>query len=109
MRNIWHSSKKRFGYFELLLTSIIFIALLVWINIGFNSVRISSSAKQLNETQASIEKAVVLCYSIEGAFPPSIDYLKENYGLFVDEKNYIINYNVFASNIMPDITVLMRN
>ena len=35
-------------------------------------------------------------------------YLQEHYGIQVDEKNYYVFYEVFGSNMMPDITVLER-
>ena len=36
----------------------------------------------------------------------SVDYLKEHYGLQIDERRYTIRYMAFAENLMPDITVL---
>lgn len=109
MRNIWKTKKNHFSSIEVVATIIFFIVITVWLNIEINSVNISSSEEQLNETKASIEKAVVLCYSIEGYFPPDINYLKENYGLTFDENLYILNYNAFSSNIMPEIVLLRRN
>lgn len=46
------------------------------------------------------------CYAVEGAYPESYEYLKEHYGAMVDEENYAVFYEVFASNIMPDIAVI---
>ena len=34
--------------------------------------------------------------------------MQEHYGLHINEKRYDVHYNVFASNIMPDITVTER-
>ena len=62
--------------------------------------------------RAAIRQAVlrsaVECYTVEGAYPESLSYLKEHYGLTVNEKDYIITYEVFASNQMPDVQVLVR-
>lgn len=46
------------------------------------------------------------CYAAEGVYPPDLEYLKEHYGLQVDENQYTVRYDVFAENLMPDITVL---
>lgn len=54
----------------------------------------------------AITRASVQCYSIEGRYPPSVDYLAENYGIQIDEERYHVFYNGFASNIMPEITVV---
>ena len=34
--------------------------------------------------------------------------MQEHYGLLVDEDKYFVDYTVFASNLMPDFTVLKR-
>lgn len=54
----------------------------------------------------AIARASVQCYAIEGRYPPSIPYLEENYGIKIDHKRFYVFYEGFASNIMPDITVI---
>lgn len=56
--------------------------------------------------KAAIRRASVQCYAIEGRYPPSVQYLQDNYGIQIDEKRYCVFYNGFASNVMPDITVV---
>ena len=62
------------------------------------------------ESREAIREAVlrsaVQCYAVEGAYPESLAYLEEHYGIQVDEARYTVDYSVFASNLMPDITVL---
>ena len=43
--------------------------------------------------------------AIEGRYPPSVEYLEENYGILIDRDKYDVFYSGFASNFMPDITV----
>lgn len=57
--------------------------------------------------QAAVNRACVQCYAIEGRYPPSVEYLEEHYGIRIDEKRYAVFYNGFASNIMPEITVVL--
>ena len=54
----------------------------------------------------AIRQASVQCYTIEGRYPPSVEYLEENYGIQIDRERYNVFYSGFASNIMPDITVI---
>ncbi|MCI8950004.1 MAG: hypothetical protein HFG49_08175 [Lachnospiraceae bacterium] len=54
----------------------------------------------------AIARATVQCYAIEGRYPPSVEYLEEHYGIQIDRKRYHVFYEGFASNIMPDITVI---
>lgn len=56
----------------------------------------------------AIRRAAVSCYALEGSYPDSYEYLKEKYGVKINERLYVVDYNVFASNIMPDITVIKR-
>lgn len=56
--------------------------------------------------QAAITRASVQCYAIEGRYPPSAEYLEEEYGISIDRDQYAVFYNGFASNIMPEITVV---
>lgn len=67
-----------------------------------------SKVEEKHLAEESIRRAVITCYAIEGSYPPSYDYIKENYGLSIDEGKYDVFYSIFASNIMPDITVLER-
>ena len=48
------------------------------------------------------------CYAIEGSYPESLQYLKDNYGLTYDEEKYFIDYQVLGSNILPDVTIIDR-
>ncbi len=65
------------------------------------------------EDRAQLEKAVanaaVACYAVEGAYPPSVEYLTEYYGVQIDSERFTVKYDLYASNLMPDITVLVNN
>lgn len=62
--------------------------------------------QQLEET---LRRTAVSCYASEGFYPPSVAYMQRHYGLQFEEENYVIRYERFASNLMPDITVLERS
>lgn len=62
----------------------------------------------LQQLESAVRRAAVACYAAEGAYPPNIAYLQAHYGLQYNENEYIIHYQVVASNLMPDITVLER-
>jgi hypothetical protein len=93
---------------EQALAIIFFVAMAVIFLVAINHTAENSSDEELRLVTDSVRKAVVSCYAIEGQYPDSYEYLKENYGLSIDESKYIIHYDVFASNIMPDITVIER-
>ncbi len=52
-----------------------------------------------------IEKYAIQCYASEGSYPPDLAYLVDHYGLILNEERFIYDYDIFASNVMPDIQV----
>lgn len=60
------------------------------------------------QLEAALHRAAVACYACEGIYPPSLDYLIEHYGIQIDDSRYLVVYEAFAENLMPDITVLEK-
>lgn len=71
-------------------------------------VKDGSGAEEKKQLEEAIRRSVITCYAAEGVYPPDFSYVKEKYGIVVDESRYRVVYDVFAENIMPDITVLER-
>lgn len=70
-------------------------------------------AGDLSEQAQSSLKSTVLqyaveCYAIEGTYPPDLSYLEKNYGLVYNKKDFVVSYEIFASNEPPNVTVLVR-
>lgn len=64
-----------------------------------------------NETETvrnAIREAALTCYAVEGAYPDSVDYLREHYRLAYDTERYFVTYDAFASNLIPDIWVTVK-
>ena len=72
--------------------------------VGFVTGR--GSAKETQIVRDAVRQAAMTCYAVEGSYPDSVTYLRENYGLAYDESRYLVIYDAFASNLMPDIRVL---
>ena len=60
------------------------------------------------QLESALRRAAVACYAAEGYYPPDIDYLVRHYGIQIDERRYTVFYEVFAENLMPEITVLIN-
>ena len=65
--------------------------------------RIREGRQQLED---AVRRSAVACYAAEGIYPPNLEYLEEHYGIQVDRERYTVMYEIFASNLMPDVTVL---
>ena len=75
---------------------------------GMHSAEVKQQEEALRIAEESIRRGAISCYALEGVYPPDYEYLKENYGIRVDEEKYTVFYSVFASNMMPDITVVEK-
>lgn len=84
----------------------IFAAFLIFFLIGVHSVSSVTTQESVDILEDAVIRATVQCYAIEGMYPPDIEYLEDNYGLTFDRERFIIHYEVFAGNILPDITVI---
>lgn len=60
------------------------------------------------QLEESLRRTSVACYAAEGRYPPNVGYMEEHYGLLMDRTRYDVFYEIFAENLMPDITVMER-
>ncbi len=85
-----------------------FIAVILAIILWSTNMTGKADAQQAQVQEEAIRKAAVTCYAIEGRYPESLKYVRDNYGVIVNEEDFNINYEVFASNIMPSISVKVK-
>ena len=60
---------------------------------------------KLTQVRETVLSSVSQCYALEGAYPPDLAYLENNYGLILDRSRYIYYYETIASNIFPEVKV----
>ena len=75
---------------------------------GLDSFWKGHSASRPEDIQKAILDACVQCYALEGSYPPSLEYLENHYGLILDRDKYYFYYEVFASNVMPNVEVFRK-
>jgi hypothetical protein len=63
------------------------------------------SVRSIRET---VQERALQCYVIEGAYPSSLSYLEENYGLTLNQEDYLVVYQPVAENLPPDVRVVKR-
>ena len=106
MRKRYHKSR---GFWaSTLLGLALFAAAAAWMLQGVRQAARVSDEEGLRMAEQAVRQAAVSCYALEGAYPASYADLKQRSGVAVDEERYIIFYEIFASNILPDVTVLER-
>lgn len=92
-----------------LLSFAFMVAFIIFFISGINTVDESTASEQAKSLESAVRRSVAQCYAVEGTYPPSLDYLKEHYGLIYDTDKFYIDYTAIGSNIMPDITILPRS
>lgn len=66
----------------------------------------SSGEAQTEFVTEAVHNAALTCYAVEGAYPTDLEYLRSHYGLAYDQSRYMVRYDSFGSNLMPDISVI---
>ena len=76
----------------------------VWLLV--NRVGKSSGNAQTQFVTEAVHNAALTCYAVEGAYPTNLEYLRRNYGLAYDQDRYLVRYDSYGMNLMPDISVV---
>lgn len=76
---------------------------------SLTGVRSEVSLQEKEQLEKAVRRAAVACYAAEGFYPPDLDYIREEYGVQIDEDRYVVAYEIFAENIMPKIRVMEKN
>ena len=84
------------------------IVVLVGFSTALDSLNSGRDAEDLRQLEETLRRSCATCYACEGIYPPNLEYLKEHYGIQINETRYYVHYDVFADNLMPDIRVLVR-
>lgn len=85
------------------------VAILVLFVLGIRLVSTGDISRQERNLQQVLETDITACYALEGRYPESLDYLKQNYGLMYNEKLFYVDYQVTGTNIRPVVTVVRRD
>ena len=96
---------KRIKVFFIPVVAAVFV--LCFIN-AVSSVRDTQKHKGKEQLEQVLHKTAAACYAAEGIYPPDLEYMQKHYGIRVNEEEYTVIYQMIASNLMPDITVLEK-
>ena len=93
------------GLVPLAFTLIILFIVLV----GLQQAEVSSRAEGMRLLEEAITRAAVHSYAVNGYFPESLSYITETFGIYIDRTRFLVHYEVFATNLLPDIRVFDLN
>lgn len=91
-----------------ILVVVIILVVALWFFAALNNLGGGQRDEGREQLETALRRAAVACYAAEGVYPPTLDYLTEHYGVQIQEDRYVVFYEIFANNLMPDITVLEK-
>ena len=91
-----------------LLMPLAVLAVLLCFFTALSNLQAGRSDEGRAQLEDALRRSAVACYAAEGVYPPSLAYLQEHYGVQIDTDRYAVFYDVFAENLMPDITVVEK-
>ena len=91
-----------------LIPLILFVTLFLLFLGGIRSVNDTTLAKQQESLETALNRSISQCYAVEGVYPPSLEYLVTHYGLIYDTDTFLIDYEYYGGNLLPDVTVLRK-
>ena len=100
--------KRLLSWVPTVLGLLVFAAVAAWMVLGVREASEVSDREGLRLAEQAVRQAAVSCYALEGTYPATYEDLKRSSGIAVDEEKYSVFYDIFASNIMPEITVVER-
>ena len=91
-----------------MLIPIALLAVLLWFFTTVNELDAGQREQGRLQLEQSLRRAAVAGYASRGEYPATLDELVAQSGIQIDREHYAVFYEAFASNLMPDITVLVR-
>lgn len=85
-----------------------FLLMIFLVVYAVDYIKVKSTSENIQVIETTIKKAAIACYAIEGAYPSTIEYLEENYGLQLNKDKYVFEYDIIGSNVMPWIAVVEK-
>ena len=91
-----------------MLFPILAVGILLFFLVSVNNLDNGKREEGKEQLEQALKRCAVTCYATEGIYPPDVEYMKEHYGIQIDEERYLVRYEIFAENLMPDITVVEK-
>jgi hypothetical protein len=98
----------RFSAGMTLIMAAVFLVIAIFSVQGMEVFNTGRSSARPEEIKSAILDACVECYALEGSYPPNLEFLRDHYGIILDEERFYYYYEVLASNLLPDVEVYER-
>ncbi len=86
----------------------VFVALIVGFVVLISGLTNTGSDQEAKLVYDAVKNAALTCYAVEGTYPEDLQYLRDHYQLAYNTDRFVVEYDAFASNLMPTIEVHER-
>lgn len=100
--------KKTHIYRKSILSVCLFLLIVTFFFHGLDSLSEGSLSRQKTSLENALNRSITYCYSVEGSYPESLEYLTKHYGVVYDTDQFFVDYNVIGANVLPDITIIVK-
>jgi hypothetical protein len=101
------AQKRRRRFFQAVGVLAVVVAL-VGAGMGVTYAQEGNRQQEAQVVRTAVLNAALQCAAVEGAYPPSLEYLEKHYGLIINKNDYTITYEAFASNVPPSVVVVPK-
>ena len=74
----------------------------------FTRLDLDMNRQAIESLRQNVTEACVQCYAIEGAYPVSVSYLEQNYGVRYDGAKYTVSLDSGSKNELPAVQITLR-
>lgn len=99
---------KRFHFSGIHFSILFFAVLIVFFFFAVQSISEDTLDRQESSLSDALNRSIVSCYSVEGTYPPSLEYIVNHYGLLYDEDTFFVDYRAIGANLYPDVTIIRK-
>lgn len=96
------------GSRKMVFSIVVFIVVLAAFLGGISSLSDKTLERQKESLENALMRGITYCYIEEGAYPESLDYLREHYRFVYDEDLFYVDYHAAGANILPDFTIIEK-
>lgn len=91
---------------RLVFSLVLFLLLFFCFSLGIRSLSADTKRRQRENLETALNRSIAYCYAVEGAYPESLSYLIDHYGLTYDHDRFFVDYRILGANLYPDVTIL---
>ena len=91
---------------SILFSIIIFIFIFGIFYLGVDALSTRNHEAERTTLTNALQRSIIHSYAVDGAYPESLNYILETYGITFDPELFFVSYRVQGTNIMPELTVI---